>query len=102
MERKAGSAAVVTAEAVATALKGRVATQEEEKVLRMRYGAKFDAGAPLARAAGDNEELGDELLLIEMQLFKAMRAKRAGPVAVPSTRNAAKDKIVRSLKTKKK
>ena len=102
MERKGGSAAVVTAEAVTTALKGRVATQEEEKVLRMRYGAKVETRSPLARAAGDNEELADELLLIELQLFKAMKAKRAGPVAVPSIRNAAKDKIVRSLKTKKK
>ncbi len=103
MERKAGSAAVVTAEEVTTALKsGRVGTQEEQKVLRMRYGAKVETRAPLGRAAGDNEELADELLLIEMQLFKAMKAKRTGPVAVPSSRNAAKDKIVRSLKTKKK
>ena len=55
MERKGNSAAVVTAEEVATALKGRVATQEEEKVLRMRYGAKVETRAPLGRAAGDNE-----------------------------------------------
>ena len=42
-------------------------------------------------------------LLIEMQLFKAMKAKRALAMApAPSARNAAKDKIVRSLKTKKK
>lgn len=102
MERKGGNAAVVTAEEVTTALKGRVATQEEEKVLRMRHGARVETGAPLARAAGANEELADELLLIEMQLFKAMRARRTGPVAVPSIRNAAKDKIVRSLKTRKK
>lgn len=102
MERKGGNAAVMTAEEVTTALKGRVATQEEEKVLRMRHGARVETRAPLARAAGDNEELADELLLIEMQLFRAMKAKRTGPVAVPSIRNAAKDKIVRSLKTKKK
>ena len=102
MERKAGSAAVVTAEAVTTALKSRVATQEEEKVLRLRYGAGVDVEAPLPRAAGNNAELADELLVIEMQLFKAMKSKRTGPVLVPSIRNAAKDKIVRSLKTKKK
>ncbi len=102
MERKSGSAAVVTAEEVTTALKGRVATQEEEKVLRMRHGARVDLREPLPRAAGTNAELGDELLVIEMQLFRAMKAKRAGPAAVPSVRNAAKDKIVRSLKTKKK
>ena len=102
MDRKASNAAVVTAEEVTTALKGRVATQEEEKVLRMRYGSKVETGMPLPKAAGNNEELGDELLLIEMQLFKAMKARRTGPVLVPSLRNAAKDKIVRSLKAKKK
>jgi hypothetical protein len=102
MERKGGNAAVVTAEEVTTALKGRIGTQEEEKVLRMRYGARVDTQAPLARAAGDNQDLADELLVIEMQLFKAMKAKRAGLVAAPTARNAAKDKIVRALKTKKK
>ncbi len=103
MDRKA---AVVTAEEVTTALKGRVGTQEEEKVLRMRYGAKVDTRAPLPRAAGDNEELGDELLLIEMQLLRAMKAKRAPALALAPApapmRSAAKDKIVRALKTKKK
>ena len=101
MDRKA---AVVTAEEVTTALKSRVANQEEEKVLRMRYGSKVETRAPLPRAAGDNEELGDELLLIEMQLFKAMKAKRGPALAVAPApaRSAAKDKIVRALKTKKK
>src|SRR4051812_26821386 len=103
MERKGGSAAVVTAEAVTTALKSRVATQEEEKVLRMRYGARVDTQSPLPRAAGANAELADELLVIELQLFKAMRAsRRPHLVSVPSERNAAKDKIVRSLKSRKK
>jgi hypothetical protein len=103
MERKGSNAAVVTAEEVTTALKGRIATQEEEKVLRMRYGSKVETGAPLPKAAGNNEELGDELLLIEMQLFRAMKAKRGLALApAPTTRNAAKDKIVRSLKNKKK
>lgn len=103
MDRKA---AVVTAEEVTTALKGRVGTQEEEKVLRMRYGAKVDPRAPLPKAAGDNEELGDELLLIEMQLFRAMKAKRGLPLSVvpapAPTRSATKSKIVSALKTKKK
>lgn len=101
MDRKA---AVVTAEEVTTALKGRVGTQEEEKVLRMRYGAKVDTRAPLPKAAGDNEELGDELLLIEMQLFRAMKAKRGAPLSVvpAPARSATKSKIVSALKTKKK
>lgn len=104
MDRKGSNAAVVTAEEVTTALKGgRIATQEEEKVLRMRYGSRVETGMPLPKAAGTNEELGDELLLIEMQLFKAMKARRGLSVApAPSARNAAKDKIVRSLKAKKK
>lgn len=105
MDRKAAGAAVVTAEEVTKALKGRIATQEEEKVLRMRYGSKVETSMPLGRAAGDNEELGDELLLIEMQLFKAMKARRSAGLKVapaPGARNAAKDKIVRALKTKKK
>ena len=105
MDRKASNAAVVTAEEVTTALKGgRIATQEEEKVLRMRYGSRVETGMPLPKAAGTNEELGDELLLIEMQLFRAMKAKRGGlsVAAAPAARNAAKDKIVRSLKAKKK
>ena len=103
MDRKAGNAAVVTAEEVTTALKGAIATQEEEKVLRMRYGSRVQTQMPLPRAAGANAELADELLVIEMQLFKAMKAKRGGLSLAPApTRSAAKDKIVRGLKTKKK
>lgn len=103
MERKTSNAAVVTAEEVTTALKGRVATQEEEKVLRMRYGSKVETGMPLPRAAGANDELADELLVIEMQLFRAMKARRGLAVApAPTARNSAKDKIVRALKSKKK
>lgn len=95
MERKT---TVVTAAEVAVAL-GRVktVTSEEEKALRMRHGAKVELNAPLQRAAGDNPELGDELLLIEMQLMRAMKAR----TAVPPQRSASKDKIVRALRKKK-
>ncbi len=108
MDRKSSNAAVVTTEEVTTALNSnsRVATQEEEKTLRMRYGSKVELGRPLPKAAGNNEELGDELLLIEMQLFRAMKAKRAGVAQAaapsPTQRNAAKNKIVAALKSKKK
>lgn len=104
MERKT---AVVTAAEVAVALgKVKTVTSEEEKALRMRHGAKVELNAPLARAAGANPELGDELLLIEMQLMRAMKARSAkGPVAVAApvltARNAHKDKIVRALRKKK-
>ena len=95
MERKT---AVVTAAEVAVALgKVRTVTSEEEKALRMRHGAKVELNAPLARAAADNEELADELLLIEMQLMRSLRARNAPPAA----RNASKDKIVRALRKKK-
>lgn len=99
MERKA---AVVTAEEVTTAL-GRVktVTSEEEKALRMKYGSKVDIKAPLARAAEGNAELADELLVIEMQLLKAMKARQKVPSVLPMARNASKDKIVRALRKKK-
>ncbi len=107
MDRKGGSStAVVTAEEVTTALgrKTSTLTSEEEKALRMRHGAKVsDLRAPLPRAAGANAELADELLLIEMQLMRAARA-RGGvkAVAAPApVQSRTKDKIVRALRKKK-
>ena len=109
MERKAGNTAVVSTEEVVAGLKRADTTSTEEKALRMRYGAALDLKSPLPRAAGGNEELEDELLLIEMHLLralkhrKAMATKAAAPVlAVVGPRNAAKDKIVSKLKAKKK
>ncbi|MCP3101969.1 hypothetical protein LZ198_24180 [Myxococcus sp. K15C18031901] len=113
MERKVGSSTVTAKEVKAALEKTRTLAAEEEKVLRMRHGAGASSTrAPLPRAAGDNEELADELLVIEMQLLKAMRA-RAGAKAAPATPKAAapapresaanptKDKIVRALRKKK-
>ena len=101
MERKGGSTAVVTTEQVTKALKTATTTPVEEKTLRLRYGAKVDLKAPLPTAHGDNEELGDELLLIEMQLLKALKRHKAAQAKLAAPRNAAKDKIVRNLKAKK-
>jgi hypothetical protein len=110
MERKAGSAsvAVSAAEVKAALPRAKGLTSEEEKTLRMRYGgAAADLRDPLPRAAGDNEELGDELLLMEMQLLRSFRARGMvkGPMAVArpanTVRNAAKDKIVRGLRKKR-
>ncbi len=113
MERKVGSSTVTAKEVKAALEKARTLSAEEEKVLRMRHGAGASSTrAPLPRAAGDNQELADELLLIEMQLMKAMRARAGGkPVASASkpvaTRardaaaNPTKDKIVRALRKKK-
>ncbi len=109
MERKVGSSTTVTSKEVKAALdKTQTLASEEEKVLRMRHGAGAPSkSAPLPRAAGNNQELGDELLLIEMQLMKAMR-ERTGqtksaskPKAAATGTNATKDKIVRALRKKK-
>lgn len=103
MDRKGGNTAVVTTAQVSTALKTAQATSAEERVLRMRYGAGVDTSAPLPTAHGDNEDLGDELLLIELQLLKAVKAHRAQAAAkakLSVVKNPAKDKIVRSLKKK--
>ncbi|MDC0713972.1 hypothetical protein POL68_36235 [Stigmatella sp. ncwal1] len=114
MERKVGSSTVTTKEVKTALEKARTLTSEEEKVLRMRHGAGAPSSrAPLPRAAGNNEELADELLVIEMQLMKALRArtgqtktgskstaKAAAPAKEP-VKNAAKEKIVRALRKKK-
>ena len=119
MERKVGSSTTVTAKEVKAALdKATTLTSEEEKVLRLRHGAGAPSTrAPLPRAAGNNEALADELLVIEMQLMKAMRARtgqtvsannkvKAAPAKAPAARtdvtgNRTKDKIVRALRKKK-
>ncbi len=104
MERKVGSSTVTTKEVKAALEKARTLTSEEEKVLRMRHGAGAPSTrAPLPRAAGDNAELADELLVIEMQLMKAMRARtgQTKTASKPKAKNAAKEKIVRALRKKK-
>lgn len=107
MERKGGSTAVVTTETVARALTKTTTTPTEEKALRMRYGAPVELDAPLPKAHGDNEELGDELLLLEMRLLSALKRQRAmaaghKPAPVAKTRSAAKSKVISALKSKKK
>ena len=104
MERKAATGtAVVTKEEVRSALgKVRTLQSDEEKVLRMRYGARVsEQHAPLPRAFGDNAELEDELLLIEMQLQKAWRMRLAETKKGAARPSPAKDKIVRALRRKK-
>jgi hypothetical protein len=113
MDRKVGSTTVTAKEVKAALEKATTLTSEEERVLRMRHGAGASSTrAPLPRAAGNNEALADELLVIEMQLMKAMRArtgqtktaskpKVAAARASESSGNAAKDKIVRALRKKK-
>ena len=109
MERKGVRSSVVTADEVRGAMKkSRSMTTEEEKVVRLRYGVTETREAPLPKAAGSNTELADELLVLEMQLFRAMLArhkqKHLHAVAAPSPAPAsskAKDKIVRALRKKR-
>lgn len=110
MERKAGTGTVaVTREEVRAALtKARTLASDEEKTLRMRYGVGAEShAAPLPRAAAGNAELEDELLIIEMQLMKAWKARMAADKAprartgATTTSSRTKDKIVRALRRKK-
>jgi hypothetical protein len=103
MERKGSSTAVVTKELVATALKTATTTSREEQALRMRYGATVDKKAALPQAHNNNEELADELLLIEMQLLRGLKAHQGKGVAKASaTKGAVKSKIAAKLSAKKK
>lgn len=99
MERKGSSTAVVTKELVSSALKTATITTREEQALRMRYGATVDKKAPLPQAHGGNEELADELLLIEMQLLRGLKARSGAPAA--KTKSAVKSKIAAKLSSKK-
>ncbi len=106
MERKGGNTAVVTTQSVSSGLARISTTQAEEKALRMRYGAKVDVKAPLPKAHGDNEGLGDELLVLELRLLSALKRQQAmnkpSAPAAKAPRNAAKAKVVASLKARKK
>ena len=110
MERKGSSTAVVTTAEIKASLtksSARTLAPSEEKVVRMRHGAGVDVKAPLPRAADDNEELHDELLLIEMQLMRAWKARLAqqkgNQVAarVNPENSPTKNKIVRALRKKR-
>lgn len=106
MERRGGGSttvAVTAAEVRSALTRTQTLTSEEEKALRMRHGAGVTTRTPLPRAAGGNAELGDELLLIEMQLLRAFqrRAAAAPQLPEPTERNPAKDRIVRALRKKR-
>lgn len=94
---------VVTAEQVKVALR-KAATafaQEDENFLRMRHGQGVDPSAPLPRAAGSNAALADELLFMEVALMRQFGPRAETAKATP-TKSAAKDKMARVLKAKKK
>lgn len=103
MQRKGSSQVrdVVEAREVGAALAKTKTASEDEKVLRMRYGAGVAKAAPLARHGEGDQDLADELLLMEMELLRAFRAhqKALAQKATPRP-SRAKDKIVRALRKK--
>lgn len=113
MERRGGTRQLtMTVEELRTALPRTDLHSEEEKTVRMRYGVGLgDIEAPLARKARADSPIGDELLLMEMQLLRALRARNAAPGTggsralagrtLEGTAQRTKDKIVRALRKKK-
>ncbi len=109
MERKLGRTATIAPDEVKASLsKEKGLTAEEEKAVRMCHGVTVDPDAPLARAALGSTELADELLLMEMDLFRAHRralaGRRARPTTIPTAASAdvrAKSKIIRALRRKR-
>jgi hypothetical protein len=88
----------VSAVEVATAMpNAKHLASEEEKVLRMRHGARTSTTAPLPRLGQDNPELASELLLIELDLFRQAKARMARSKVVPIS-SRTKDKIIRALR----
>lgn len=96
MERKSNSTTVVTKETVATGLKTVTTTAREEQALRMRYGATVDMKAPLPKVYGNDGDLADELLLIEMHLLRAVKA-RNGANTTAASKADVKSKIAAKL-----
>ncbi len=101
-ERTAGASTVVTEEVRAALSRAPALTVEEERVLRLRHGVSPDSHAPLARVAPVDSELGDELLVLELQLLRAVRARAAQAAAASGTADPArKSKIIRALRKKR-
>jgi hypothetical protein len=103
MDRKQSRGTVeVTAEEVRTQVGKAKLSPAEEKVLRLRHGIAPDRAEPLPRAAAGKADLEDELLVIEMQLMRQLRARNVVAQRPPELHDSkTKDKIVRALRRKK-
>jgi hypothetical protein len=107
MERKPGRTATVAASELKTALSEAELTAEEEKVVRMGHGVPVDPNVPLAKAAARATHLADELLAIEVDLFRAQRRSQASQAGAKDIATAApadaraKSKIIRALRKKR-
>jgi hypothetical protein len=101
-EQKVGSSTVVREEVRVGLSRAPALSVEEERVLRLRHGVSPDPHAPLARVAPADSELGDELLVLELQLLRAVRARATQAAAARGTADpATKSKIVRALRKKR-
>ena len=94
--------AVEAREVGAALAKAKSVSSEDEKVLRMRYGAAVKKDAPLARHGEGDADLQDELLLMEMEMLRAYRLhqKQTAAQRVQPRPSRTKDKIVRALRKK--
>ena len=80
----------------------------EEKVVRMRAGARLPSTAPLPRRGQQHEEARAELFALEAELVPKLAARAAAQAkgaakpaqaaAPPAARSKEKDKIVRALR----
>jgi hypothetical protein len=94
--------AVVTEEVRAGLRRAPALSVEEETVLRLRHGVSLDPQAPLARVAPVDTPLGDELLVLELHLLRAVRARATQAAAASGTADpSTKSKIVRALRKKR-
>ena len=101
-ERKVGSSTVVTEEVRAALARAGALSLQEERVLRLRHGVSPDSHSPLGRVAPEGSELGDELLVLELQLLRAVRARAAHAAAASGTADpSTKSKIIRALRKKR-
>ena len=96
---KRRGASLVTREADTSSAEARFLNQTEENALRMLYGIGVDAQDLLSKACGENEEVGDELLLLEMQLFRAARMQQSPAQSAKSS--PRKSKIISALRAKR-
>jgi hypothetical protein len=101
-EQKAGTSTVVTEEVRAALQRAPALSVVEDRVLRLRHGVTVELEAPLSRVAPADSELGDELLVLELQLLKSLRARAAQAAAASGTADPVrKSKIIRALRKKR-
>lgn len=73
----------------------------EERALRMRHGAGAAPATVLTRKGEGHPEAQEELLALELQAFRELKARAAAARPAAATENRTKDKIVRALRRKK-